>query len=284
MTRASGVLVLGMGRSGTSAVTRMFVRSGFFAGRENDLLPANEGNPTGHWEHTNVWLANEQVLHRLDASWFDPPMASLQRASLDWAEPLLKAELDRIDREASGAPIVLKDPRIGVMMPLWEPIVRGRLHPILVVRHPLEVALSLYRRDAMPIACGLAAWELHMTALLDYVTGRLVTVAPYTRLVYESPLASSVVEAATSHLAPARTSGLNPIHAGSAFESRFHRNRVSQITQRHRLSRPQTELWRFLSSLQPGDQVIAAPEQLLVASGDACETVRHHTERIRHKQ
>ena len=43
----AGVVVLGMGRSGTSAMTAMFVRAGFFAGTDKDLLPANEANLAG---------------------------------------------------------------------------------------------------------------------------------------------------------------------------------------------------------------------------------------------
>jgi hypothetical protein len=68
-----GVVVLGMGRSGTSAVARMFARAGCFAGREDELLPATEANPAGHFEHSRIVMANEWVLAGLGGSWFDPP-------------------------------------------------------------------------------------------------------------------------------------------------------------------------------------------------------------------
>ncbi len=70
---AVGVVVLGMGRSGTSAVSRMFVRAGFFAGAEDDLLGAHESNPLGHFENLGIMNTNERILAELGGSWFDPP-------------------------------------------------------------------------------------------------------------------------------------------------------------------------------------------------------------------
>ena len=62
---ARGVVVLGMGRSGTSSVTRMFQRSGYFVGAVPDLLGPDAANPTGYFENRRVWRANEDVLARL---------------------------------------------------------------------------------------------------------------------------------------------------------------------------------------------------------------------------
>jgi hypothetical protein len=67
-----GVVVLGMGRSGTSAVTRTFVSAAFFAGRDEDLMEATDANPTGHWENLYIRRVNEMVLDRLGGTWFDP--------------------------------------------------------------------------------------------------------------------------------------------------------------------------------------------------------------------
>ena len=46
------VVVLGLHRSGTSALTRCVNLMGLSVGRDEDLLPANEENPRGFWENT----------------------------------------------------------------------------------------------------------------------------------------------------------------------------------------------------------------------------------------
>ena len=280
MSGAIGVVVLGMGRSGTSSVTRMLVRAGFFAGSEPDLMPAAEANPVGHWENMNVWRANEEVLGKLGGSWFDPPPVAAQMAARDWAVPLLQAEVQRIIEQSQGAPIVIKDPRIGGMMPLWSPVLAGRLHPMLVVRDPVEIALSLLSRDGTPIPFGLAAWELHMTALFDHLQDSLVTVAPYGRLVSDDALAPSIVEASAAHVDASLTEGLRPAEASAAFDPALCRNRAAGNDHDERLTSRQLDLWAFLSSLAPGDQSIDVPHSLRGPAVAAQMTVRAETERV----
>jgi hypothetical protein len=45
--------------------------------------------------------------------------------------------------EAGGAPVVVKDPRIGVLLPLWDDLLRSTLHPVLVVRDPFRASWAL---------------------------------------------------------------------------------------------------------------------------------------------
>ena len=192
-----GVAVLGMSRSGTSAVSGMFAMAGFFAGREEDLLEATEANPAGFWENRNVWRLNESILERMGGTWFDPPDEDRQLAARAWATPELLAVFERIVEEASDAPVTLKDPRIGVMLPVWGEIIDDHLHPVLVIRDPIEIALSVSRRDGAPASFTLAAWQLHMTAVLRYLQRRVVTIAPYDQLLGSTELAELVVRCAS---------------------------------------------------------------------------------------
>lgn len=275
-----GIVVLGMGRSGTSSLTRMFVAAGFFAGREQDLMPATEANPTGHWENMCIWRVNEEVLGKLGGTWFDPPPVTVQMAARHWAAPLLHAEVERIAGQSSGAPIVIKDPRIGVMMPLWGPILADHLHPVLVVRDPVEIARSLLIRDGTPIPFALATWELHMTALLDHFQDRLVTVAPYGQLVSDESVAPSIVEATAAHVDAGLTQSLRPVDGSAAFDRTLYRNRAASGDHYEHLTSRQLDLWRLLSSLPAGDQHIEAPPELRAPSEASEAAVRAETERI----
>jgi hypothetical protein len=256
---AVGVVILGMGRSGTSATARMFASAGFFAGYDDDLLTASESNPAGYWENLGTVRVNKEVLEKLGGSWFDPPPRAAQLAAREWAAPVLRAAVEKVLQQADGAPVVVKDPRIGVMMPLWAPVLVDRLHPVLAIRDPVEIALSLGRHAGTPLAFALAAWELHMTLVLDHLDGRLVTVAPYGRLTQDSRLATSIVESAAAHVDPARTATLRPVAAAEAIERELHRNRAAASDHDEYLTPRQLELWRLLSSLPPGEQSIAAP-------------------------
>ena len=243
-------------------------------------MPANEANPTGHWERLSIWRANERVLKEFGGSWFDPPSAAAQLSVREWALPLLRAEVERLVEEAAGAPIALKDPRIGVMMPLWGPIVRASFHPVIVVRDPFEIALSLQRRDDTPTAFGLAAWELHMSLLLSELDGRSVTVAPYAQLIEQEGLASLTVKEAAMHVESSRTEPVRPELAGNAFQPQLHRHRASSTDHQEHLTSRQQELWHFLSSLAPGNQSIKVPDSLSEPSNAAQVAVRRETRRV----
>ena len=147
------------------------------------------------------------------------------------------------------------------MMPLWGPIVRASLHPVIVVRDPFEIALSLERRDGTPTAFGLAAWELHMSALLGELDGRSVTVAPYAQLVEREGLAGLTVEEAAIYVESSRAEGVRP-----DLQARFSGPTPSQSGFGGRPSRephrPPAGTLAFLSSLAPGNQSIKVPEGL----------------------
>jgi hypothetical protein len=258
----------------------MFANAGFCAGNDEDLMPATDANPKGHWEHLGIWQTNEDILERMGGSWFDPPPIQAQIAGREWAVPLLRAVVQKITHDASATPIVIKDPRIGVMMPLWGPVLATRLHPVLVVRDPLEIALSLLARDGTPVPFGLAAWELHMTSLLSHLQDALVTVTPYNQLVNDTDLASGLIQACAAHIDPMLTRHLRPADASAAFNRGLYRNRTPEVAHRDHLTSSQLELWRLLSSLPAGDNSINVPPELRNPSNAVRVTVQAETRRL----
>ena len=274
-------MVLGMGRSGTSMVTSMLLAAGFYAGRAEDLMPPDPGNPRGYGENLRVYRTNEEILQELDATWFAPPPEEQQRAARGWAVARLSVLVETLLDEADGAPLALKDPRIGVMLPLWEPVIGERLHPILVVRNPVEIATSLDRREQMPIPFALAAWELHMTAVLRHLSGHSVTVAPHELLLRSPEAASGLVRAAAECLAERHATRLNPTAAAEVVDQSLHRNRVDPREHRRHLTVLQTELWDTLQRLAPGNQILSVPDALLADNTAARKQVKSEWERKR---
>ena len=161
---ATAVLVLGMHRSGTSAVTGGLRELGFQLGDE--LMAPAPDNPKGFWEHAGVVALHERLLHALDREWNDPrPLpagwldtraAAQARADL---EALLRKDFAGVDRWA------VKDPRMSRLLPLWLPVLRSMgVAPrvLLVLRHPDEVAASLRARNDWPEGLSRLLWLQHV--------------------------------------------------------------------------------------------------------------------------
>ena len=67
--RRRALLVLGMHRSGTSAVTRVANLLG--ADLSEHLIAPAPDNPSGFWEHADAVKINEDLLEGLGRTWYD---------------------------------------------------------------------------------------------------------------------------------------------------------------------------------------------------------------------
>jgi glycosyltransferase involved in cell wall biosynthesis len=158
------VLVLGMHRSGTSAVTRILNLCGADLGRH--LLPPKPDNERGFWENETFLELHEEVLAQWNLRWHDiaefPP---------DWRQAPAARRFASVLRHALAAEFgdsrlrLVKDPRLSLLTPLWTDALHGTpIHPafVVVVRHPDEVAASLVKRDGLSIAHSRMLWLQHM--------------------------------------------------------------------------------------------------------------------------
>jgi O-antigen biosynthesis protein len=161
---STALVVLGMHRSGTSALTGMLHHLGVALGEH--LMPATQDNPRGYWEHADIVKVHERLMAALGWAWDDirslpPGFERSEPAQAAWAE--LTAILDR---DFAGAPLWgVKDPRLCRVMPLWSALLTAeRVTPcfLLALRHPLDVAASLAARDRIGVARGLLLWLGHL--------------------------------------------------------------------------------------------------------------------------
>jgi hypothetical protein len=279
---AAGVVVLGPGRSGTSAITRAFVAAGFFAGEEEDLYGPDRGNPLGHFESLAALEVDEELLARFDCDWWaDAPAVEEQLPHRAEVVPRLRAIVAALVSSAGGAPVVLKEPRISGLLPLWWPALDGVLHPVLAIRDPLEVALSHSERDGTSIPHALASWEAQTTTMLEQLDTEEATIAPYAQLTTRSEAASEVVEAAAAHLDSRRAGLVRPGDAGSALQPELRRQDAGELDQADHLTARQLLLWEYARSLPLGRARLEPPAELRAPSTVARETTRNESERVR---
>jgi hypothetical protein len=180
-----GVFVLGMHRSGTSAVTRVVNLLGVPIGRVDRLMPVRPDNPAGFWEHLALMDVNDAVLERLGGSWDAPPQPDATVASrADFADLRGKAR-DEFDATYEGDRWVFKDPRVSLLLPFWRAVLDDPNHHVamIVLRNPLDIAASLARRDQFAVPYSLALWEHYTRAALRDAAGLPVLVVDYDELV-----------------------------------------------------------------------------------------------------
>ena len=63
------MLILGMHRSGTSAITGLVSLLGPELGDRDDLTPADEANQKGYWESASLAGFQESLLEKLGGGW-----------------------------------------------------------------------------------------------------------------------------------------------------------------------------------------------------------------------
>jgi hypothetical protein len=184
--RPQGVLVLGMHRSGTSAMTRVLNLLG--CALPDNLLGAGDGNELGHWESAAAVALNDEILESAGSNWQDwGPIND------DWRGSGLRAEmLGRVikvveNHKALGPLFALKDPRLCRLADLWlESMDAASVEPlvILMLRNPLEVVASLENRDLMAPGYGQQLWLRHVLDAEYFSRGRRRIVCRYDQLVH----------------------------------------------------------------------------------------------------
>ncbi len=170
ITAGPWVVVVGMHRSGTSALAGALGALGLNQVHPDDRMEWSESNPE-HWESLSLGLLNEGLLNRLGGSWDAPP--DLPR---HWVHSASILEGSEPRATMAGAypdegPAVWKDPRLCLLLPYWRTQLPSPMAAVFVWRNPLAVAHSLHRRDGLPLVVGLALWERYNRVALEGLAG-----------------------------------------------------------------------------------------------------------------
>lgn len=157
------ILVTGMHRSGTSALTRALNLYGISL--PSDLVGANHANVDGFWEPSPVVLLHDDLLASLGFTWDD-----IREFPTDWFDTAAAVQYrDRLwnaiqaDLTARGQ-LLVKDPRLCRLAPLWLRMGREQdvdLSFVIPLRNPIDVAASLAHRNKMPRGKALLLWLRH---------------------------------------------------------------------------------------------------------------------------
>jgi hypothetical protein len=160
------IVVLGMHRSGTSALTRIISLLGADLPKNLDRADSGRAGEAGHWESAKLIDIHDQLLASGGSTWDDWRSFNPDWAASDVAE-LYKQKLLNVLKQdfRESRFFVIKDPRICRFVPLWLEVLDRfgtTAHVVIPIRNPLEVAASLQRRNGFPPAKSYLLWLRHV--------------------------------------------------------------------------------------------------------------------------
>jgi hypothetical protein len=181
MPSSRAVLILGMHRSGTSALARGVQMLGVYLG--NNFLSPRLDNPTGYWEDKNICQFNERLLAIFGLKWEDAALIDDARWHEPEVEALLADVVDYLGSTLATHPLWgFKDPRTIRLLPFW----RSVLHHLeaeecylVVIRNPRSVAVSLSQRQGMDSETAHLLWLTYTVPNLGEIANRPFIVADY---------------------------------------------------------------------------------------------------------
>lgn len=185
------VIITGMHRSGTSLTARISQCMGAYLGEDNELIGSSLGNPDGHFENIEAVCINNNILQLCDRQWYslESPEVDYQSLQIRKSMDNIKAVVRKLMEKNNIA--VIKDPRISVLLPLWEKALKGlgiEVFYIWVYRNPLEVMESLRERNGYSSKYGLLLWIHYNLSILRFVKGKEYLLINYRDILEQSSL------------------------------------------------------------------------------------------------
>jgi hypothetical protein len=157
------LLIVGMHRSGTSALAR--VTSLLGADLPKTVMGPGRGNERGHWEPNRLVACHDRFLEKIGSRWDDWQGIEVGRIPAPLVEEFKRELSQLIDVEyAASRLFVLKEPRLCRMVPIYADLLREKnIEPrfLLPIRNPLAVIASLRDRDGMQPGLAALLWLRH---------------------------------------------------------------------------------------------------------------------------
>jgi hypothetical protein len=183
------IVVLGMHRSGTSAITRALQVLGVSLG-ERLLPPVDGNNAKGFFEDNEINALNIEMLAAIESNWFY--LAPIEASDVEklYSSGYFLRAVELIKEKIFSTQIfAFKDPRVAKLLPFWKEVFEHcqlNVNYVIALRHPLSVVKSLAKRDGFAAEHSYLLWLGHVLESLIGSTGRPRLVVDYD-LLLKSP-------------------------------------------------------------------------------------------------
>jgi len=180
------IVVLGMHRSGTSAVTKSLELFG--VGLGDNLHPAGFDNPKGFWEDRECIEINDELLSHLNSAYDSLGMKKWDDIKIDLKISELRTRaillLSRKLVENNGI-WGFKDPRTSRLLHFWDNVfveVGCEVSFVMSIRNPVSVVASLAERNNMAAEKIYFLWLQHTLLPLGFMKDSRHVIVDYDEL------------------------------------------------------------------------------------------------------
>ena len=270
------LIVLGMHRSGTSAITRALAALGAHVGTAEELTSPNAENPHGFFERRDARQICNELLRRSGSDWwkvsyFDADIAA--SSSMQGQRAQISDLITEMDKHGTWA---IKEPRLCFLLPIFRQFLRDPAI-VLIVRNPLEVARSLRRRHGFSTQVGLALWEAYNIAALKNSVRFPRVVIVYHELV-SNP--TGTIRRLCKELLALGVEGLHAGGAEEAVDATLYRERTGDAELLDFTTEAQKKLWAALANggLESPPTKLSPSALLALREFEADETARQAAE------
>ncbi|APF18254.1 Glycosyltransferase, GT2 family [Caldithrix abyssi DSM 13497] len=145
-------------------------------------MPPAEDNPEGFWEHLDFVKLNDELLEYFGGAWDLPPDFPENWETLPALNLFEERAIELIEQFEGQDFWGWKDPRNSLTLPFWKKLLPETSF-ILVIRHPLEVAKSLKKRNFFSLPNGLNLWRQYNASFVRAQdSGQRILVVHYENL------------------------------------------------------------------------------------------------------
>ena len=171
------ITILGMPRAGTAFVLEVLRGHGvaIAAGPSASLA---DSDPAGFRQ------IYERILARRGGGWDAPPELPDGWESAPEMDSLRPAAEELVGRFSTGAPWAWADPTGAFTLPFWSTITDG-IQPLIVMRNPLEVMVSLHARTGCSLPFAVDLIRRYLRAILRTTTSANRVVTHYGAYAYD---------------------------------------------------------------------------------------------------
>ena len=168
----TGFMVLGMHRSGTSMLAGLLV-DGFGYKTGGPVIQPAFDNEKGFFELIPAVLQNDEFMYNQHVNWaanvgnYDTELA-LKETKAGHVDTVKLQKAIAVLNNPDNVPWLQKDPRMCITMRTWLPYLNSKPAVIFTYRHPLEVAMSLHKRESgITIMRGMRLWIMYNKAAVQ---------------------------------------------------------------------------------------------------------------------
>jgi hypothetical protein len=180
------IAVIGVQRSGTSAITRGLQVLGVNLGKFYGQDVAGPDNEKGYFEDLEISFLDISMLNSIGYTWDNPVLPVFDDNTKQILSAFYPIAANILQRRFESTDLFgFKDPLIARLLPVWNDIFKdegAEISYIIACRNPLSSAKSMQKRDGFDIVKGCYIWLGYITASLIYSSGYNRIVVDYDEL------------------------------------------------------------------------------------------------------